>query len=93
MKINFNPQFHKRISHSDGGNAWVATPLPNTLIPAKTVYYRVWQRDESLRLQKAGERVVGLAAGRQSSMEADCARRVRCETGNVRGNVRSCTYR
>lgn len=94
MKINFNPQFHKRISHSDGGNAWVATPLPKTLIAAKTLYYRVWQRDEGMRLQRAGERVVGpagaaTATGRPSGGEADGTRRARREPDGAR----ACTYR
>jgi len=61
MAIHFLPQFHKKISRSDGRNVWIAIPHPKTLIPVKTVYYRNWQQEECLRLQEAGEEVMAFA--------------------------------
>lgn len=58
MSIDFIPQFHRKISRHGEQNVWVAVPHPKTLIPIKTVYYRTWQQEESLRLQKAGEEVL-----------------------------------
>jgi hypothetical protein len=61
MAIDFTPQFHKRLSQSNGRNVWVALPHPHTLIPVKTAYYRSWQQEERLRLQTAGEEVLVVA--------------------------------
>jgi hypothetical protein len=69
MVIDFLPQFHKRILQNDGHNAWVAMPLPDTLIPAKARYYRAWRRAERLRLQEAGERVHAPVPSRGSKAE------------------------
>jgi hypothetical protein len=61
MAIDFIPQFHKRLSRNNEHGVWVAAPPPRTAIPAKTVYYRVWQKDECQRLINAGEEVVAFA--------------------------------
>ncbi|KRB82179.1 hypothetical protein [Noviherbaspirillum sp. Root189] len=61
MTLDFLPQFHDRISHPNGGNIWVSAPHPETLIPMKQNYYRIWQCEEYQRLCDAGEEVVALA--------------------------------
>jgi hypothetical protein len=57
--MDFMPQFHRRATRSDGRRVWIAVPHPKTLVPEKTHYYRDWQREERLRLQNAGEHVLG----------------------------------
>jgi len=57
VAINFTPQFHRRLSLRNK-DVWVALPYPKTLIPAKTIYYRNWQQEESLRLAQEGETVL-----------------------------------
>ena len=60
MPIEFDPQFHKRISRSEKSSVWVALPHPRTLIPVKTTFYRKWQFEERLKLQEAGDVVLTL---------------------------------
>jgi hypothetical protein len=62
MAIDFTPQFHRKVSHSAGACVWVAIPHPRTLMPVKTIYYRVWQQEEHLRLQRAGETVLAIGS-------------------------------
>lgn len=83
MVIDFVPQFHKEIAQSDGRNAWVAMPLPKTLIPAKTGYFRAWQREECLRLRKAGARVVVVASDSGVAAEADCGPVFHCQDRGI----------
>jgi hypothetical protein len=60
MPIEFDPQFHKKITQSEKNSVWVALPHPRTVIPVKTMFYRKWQFEECLRLQEAGEIVLTL---------------------------------
>jgi hypothetical protein len=62
MAIDFTPQFHRKVSHSAGACVWVAIPHPRTLMPVKTIYHRVWQQEEHLRLQRAGETVLAIGS-------------------------------
>lgn len=94
MGIDFVPQFHKQIAQGDGRNAWVALPLPKTLIAAKTGYYLAWQREECLRLHRAGERVVVKVPG-ATAEAAECAASLHCRNGaaSARTGLAHCAAR
>lgn len=58
MTVSFEPQFHRRIGRNQNVSAWIALPPPETLVPAKSAFYRQWQLEERMKLQAAGETVL-----------------------------------
>jgi hypothetical protein len=58
MSLNFTPQFHRKLSTKETHAVWVPLPHPKTVIAVKTMYYRTWQQEESMRLRERGDEVL-----------------------------------
>jgi hypothetical protein len=58
MSLKFTPQFHRKLSSTGTRTVWVPLPHPRTVIQVKTMYYRTWQQEESMRLREVGDDVL-----------------------------------